>query len=248
MIPGADGKVRKKGSVFSMTETQVTVKADSRVARKIMIRRIASCAILTAMAVLLMYLEIPLPFMPVFLKFDFSELPVLIGAFSLGPIWGIVIELLKNLIHLPVTQTQGIGELSNFITGVIYVGTAGLVYRKLQTKKGAAISMAVATVVLALIAIPINAFLTLPLYGSVMGFSMEAILGMSSSVNPLVKDKISLLLAVFVPFNLFKGIVVSTITFFVYKPISKLIHKTYDETHVKTEPKTEEPAEEKTAE
>ena len=248
MIPGADGKVRKKGSVFSMTETQVTVKADSRVARKIMIRRIASCAILTAMAVLLMYLEIPLPFMPVFLKFDFSELPVLIGAFSLGPIWGIVIELLKNLIHLPVTQTQGIGELSNFITGVIYVGTAGLVYRKLQTKKGAAISMAVATVVLALIAIPINAFLTLPLYGSVMGFSMEAILGMSSSVNPLVKDKISLLLAVFVPFNLFKGIVVSTITFFVYKPISKLIHKTYDETHVKTEPKAEEPAEEKAAE
>ena len=231
-----------------MTETHVTVKADSRVARKIMIRRIASCAILTAMAVLLMYLEIPLPFMPVFLKFDFSELPVLIGAFALGPVWGIVIELLKNLIHLPVTQTQGIGELSNFITGVIYVGTAGLVYRKFLTKKGAAISMAIATVVLALIAVPINAFLTLPLYGSVMGFSMEAILGMSSSVNPLVKDKISLLLAVFVPFNLFKGIVVSTITFFVYKPISKLIHKTYDETHVKTEPKTEEPTEETAAE
>ena len=86
MIPGADGKVRKKGSVFSMTETHVTVKADSRAARKIMIRRIASCAILTAMAVLLMYLEIPLPFMPVFLKFDFSELPVLIGTFALGPV------------------------------------------------------------------------------------------------------------------------------------------------------------------
>ena len=125
MIPGADGKVRKKGSVFLMTETQVTVKADSRAARKIMIRRIAACAILTAMAVLLMYLEIPLPFMPVFLKFDFAELPVLIGTFALGPVWGIVIELLKNLIHLPVTQTMGIGELSNFITGVIYVATAG---------------------------------------------------------------------------------------------------------------------------
>ena len=217
-----------------MTETQVTVKADSRVERKIMIRRIAACAILTAMAVLLMYLEIPLPFMPVFLKFDFSELPVLIGAFALGPVWGIVIELLKNLIHLPVTQTMGIGELSNFIAGTIYVGTAGIIYRKFLTKKGAAISMAIATLALAIIAIPVNAFITLPLYGSMMGFPLEAIIGMSASANPLVKDKISLLLAVFVPFNLFKGIVVSVITFFVYKPISRLINKTYEKTHKET--------------
>jgi riboflavin transporter FmnP len=214
-----------------MTETQVTVKADSRVERKIMIRRIAACAILTAMAVLLMYLEIPLPFMPVFLKFDFSELPVLIGAFALGPVWGVVIELLKNLIHLPVTQTMGIGELSNFIAGTIYVGTAGIIYRKFLTKKGAAISMAIATLALAIIAIPVNAFITLPLYGSMMGFPLEAIIGMSASANPLVKDKISLLLAVFVPFNLFKGIVVALITFFVYKPISRLINKTYEKTH-----------------
>lgn len=235
MIPGADGKVRKKGSVFLMTETQVTVKTDSRAARKIMIRRIAACAVLTAMAVLLMYLEIPLPLMPPFLKFDFSELPVLIGTFALGPVWGVVIELLKNLIHLPVTQTMGIGELSNFITGVIYVGTAGLIYRKFRTRKGAAASMGIATLALAAIAVPVNAFITLPLYGSVMGFSTEAIIGMSSAVNPLIKDKLSLLLAAFVPFNLFKGIVVGLITFFVYKPISKLINKTYDETHAAKE-------------
>lgn len=214
-----------------MSETKVTVKADSKISRTIMIRRIAACAILTAMAVLLMYLEIPLPFMPVFLKFDFAELPVLIGAFALGPVWGIVIELLKNLIHLPVTQTMGIGEFSNFITGVIYVGTAGLIYRKFRTKKGAAISMVISTLVLAIVAIPVNAFITLPLYGSAMGFPLEAIIGMSAGVNPLVKDKITLLLAVFVPFNLFKGIVVGLITFFVYKPISKLINKTYDKTH-----------------
>ena len=214
-----------------MTETHVTVKADSRAARKIMIRRIAACGILTAMAVLLMYLEVPLPFMPVFLKFDFSELPVLIGSFALGPVWGIVIELLKNLIHLPVTQTMGIGELSNFITGVIYVGTAGIIYRKLLTKKGAALSMVIATLVLAAVSVPVNAFITLPLYGSMMGFPLEAIIGMSAAANPLVKDKLSLLLAVFVPFNLFKGFVIALITFFVYKPISRLINKTYKETH-----------------
>ena len=117
-----------------MSETKVTVKPDSHAARTMMIRRIAACAILTAMAVLLMYLEIPLPFMPVFLKFDFAELPVLIGAFALGPVWGIVIELLKNLIHLPVTATAGIGEMSNFITGSLYVFTAGKIYEKIRTR------------------------------------------------------------------------------------------------------------------
>lgn len=214
-----------------MSDNKLSQKADSHSARKITNRRIASCAILTAMAVLLMYLEVPLPFMPVFLKFDFSELPVLIGAFALGPVWGVVIELLKNLIHLPVTQTMGIGELSNFIAGVIYVVSSGLVYSKLRTKKGAAVSMTIGTLVFAAVSIPVNAFITLPLYGSAMGFPLEAIIGMSSEVNPLVKDKLTLLLAVFVPFNLFKGIVVSLITFFVYKPISKLINKTYDKTH-----------------
>lgn len=191
-----------------------------------MIRRITVTAILTAMAFVLMYLEVPLPFMPPFLKFDFSEVPVLVGAFALGPVWGIVIELLKNLIHLPFTSTMGIGELSNFITGSLFVGFSGLVYLKLHTRKGAALAMAVGTLALAVIAVPVNAFITLPLYGSVMGFSTDAIIGMSAAVNPLIKSKWTLLCFAFVPFNLFKGIVVSAITFFIYKPVSKLIHQT----------------------
>ena len=220
-----------------MTETQVTVNADSRVARKIMIRRITSCAILSAMAAVLMYLELKpslllLPF-PDFLAFDFSEIPVLIGTFALGPVWGVVIELIKNLLHLPATGTMGVGELSNFITGSIFVLTAGLIYRKFRTKKGAAVSMAVATVVLAAASVPVNAFINLPFYEAAMGFTLEAVVGISAAVNPLVKDKISLLLAVFVPFNLLKGTAVGIITFLVYKPISKLINKTYDQTHAK---------------
>ena len=200
--------------------------ADAKSRRKAMIRRITVTAILTAMAFVLMYLEVPLPFMPPFLKFDFSEVPVLVGALALGPVWGIVIELFKNLIHLPFTGTAGIGELSNFVTGSIFVGFSGLVYLKLHTRKGAAAAMAIGTLTLAVIAVPINAFITLPLYGSVMNFSTEAIVGMSAAVNPLIKDKMTLLFFAFVPFNLFKGIVVSAITFFVYKPVSKLIHRT----------------------
>ena len=193
-------------------------------------RKITAAAIFTALAVVLMYLEIPLPLMPPFLKFDFSEVPVLVGSFALGPVYGIVIELLKNLIHLPVTGTMGIGEVSNFITGSIYVFTAGMVYQRLRTRKGAVVGMLSATLLLALVAAPFNYFVTLPLYGSVLNFSTEAIVGMSAKMNPAITSKETLIVLAFVPFNLFKGLVVALITFFIYKPISKLINKTYEET------------------
>ena len=203
---------------------------DSVTRSRVMARKIAITGIFTAMAVVLMYLEFSLPFMPGFLKFDFSELPVLIGSFALGPVYGIIIELLKNLIHLPVTGTSGIGELSNFITGSIYVFTAGFFYEKHRTRKGAISAMLLATLALAIFAVPFNFFFTLPLYGSVAGIPMEAILGMGTAANPLITDKISLVLCAFLPFNLFKGLVIGVITCCVYKPISKLINSTYNKT------------------
>ena len=198
--------------------------------RRRYIVRITTTAIFTALAVGLMFLEVPLPLMPPFLKFDFSEIPVLVGTFALGPVYGIIIELLKNLIHLPWTGTMAIGEMSNFITGSIFAGTAGLIYRKNRTRKGAVIAMLVATVALAVIAVPVNAFINLPLYASVLGQTMEAILAWTQTVNPAIDSELKLLLLGFVPFNLFKGIVVSAITFCVYKPISKLINRTYENT------------------
>ncbi len=177
-----------------------------------------------------MFLEVPLPLMPPFLKFDFSEIPVLVGTFALGPVYGIIIELLKNLIHLPWTGTMAIGEMSNFITGSIFVGTAGFIYTRKRTRKGAVIAMIIATLALAVIAVPVNAFINLPLYASVLGMSMESILGWTQTVNPAIDSELKLLLLGFVPFNLFKGIVVSAITFCVYKPISKLINSTYEKT------------------
>ena len=198
--------------------------------RRPLIVRITTTAIFTALAVALMFLEVPLPLMPPFLKFDFSEIPVLVGTFALGPVYGIIIELLKNLIHLPWTGTMAIGEMSNFITGSIFVGTAGFIYRKNRSRKGAIISMAIATLALAVSAVPVNAFLNLPLSASVLGMSMESILGWTQSVNPAIDSELKLLLLGFVPFNLFKGIVVSAITFCVYKPISKLINRTYEKT------------------
>ena len=211
-----------------MSEISTKTSASSR---KAMITKLTSTAILSAMAVILMYLEFNLPFMPTFLKFDFSELPVLVGAYALGPWYGVLIELLKNRIHLPATGTAGIGEASNFLTGSIYVFTAGAIYKKNRTRKGAIISMAIATLALGIIACPLNYFVTLPLYGKVLNFPMEAIVGSASSVNPMVSSKISLIFWVFLPFNLFKGTVISFFTFWIYKPISNMIHRIYSTTH-----------------
>lgn len=206
------------------------ITKDSIRSSRVNARKIAVTGIFTAMAVVLMYLEFSVPFMPPFLKFDFSELPVLVGSFALGPAYGIVIELLKNLIHLPVTATSGIGEMSNFITGSIYVFAAGKFYEKHRTRKGAIISMLIATLMLGIIAVPFNYFITLPLYGSILNYSTEAIVGMSAAVNPMITDKTSLVLWAFLPFNILKGLVIGFITFWVYKPISKLINNTYKKT------------------
>ena len=195
--------------------------------------KLACGAVMTALAVVLMYLEVPLPFMPPFLKFDFSEIPVLVGSFTLGPWYGVAIELLKNLIHLPVTGTSGIGEMSNFLTGSIFVFTAGSIYKHHRTMKGAIAAMSIATLVLALVACPLNYFVTLPLYGKVLNFTTEAIVGMSQGFNPYITDKTSLILWGFLPFNIFKGSVVSFFTFWIYKPISKLINSIYEKTHKK---------------
>ena len=196
--------------------------------RTAVITRLVVGAILTAMSVVLMYLEVSLTvlFIPPFLKFDFSEVPVLVGSFALGPFYAVIIELLKNLIHLPVSSTAGIGELSNFLVDSVFVFTAGFIYKRSKTRKTALIAMLIGTLALTVSAVPINWFINLPLYEKVLHFSTEAVVGMSNEVNPLVKDKLTLILWVFIPFNIFKGIVVSFITFWIYKPISNLITRT----------------------
>ena len=199
--------------------------ADSKARRKAMIRRITVTAILTAMAFILMYLEVPLPFMPPFLKFDFSEIPVLVGAFALGPVWGIVIELLKNLIHLPFSHTMGIGELSNFILSLAYALPAVLYYRRHRTKKGAIIGLAIGTVIEVIMGVLTNLYLIFPLYINLYDMSWDAIVSMCSAVNPWIRDVPTMMAFSVVPFNILSRGIVSVITVLVYKKISVPLKK-----------------------
>ena len=184
-------------------------------------------ALLGALAAILMVLDFNVPLAPNFIKFDFSDFPVLIGGFVFGPATGVVIAFLKivlNLLFKPTT-TMFVGEASNFILSVCYMGVACLYYRNHRTKKGAAVGMLLATVATSVLAIFSNILVMFPMYAKLFGMSMQQIVGMVSAVNPFVKDITTMVIASLVPFNLFKYGVISIITFVSYKKIEVILKK-----------------------
>ncbi len=187
-------------------------------------RLIAGCGMLTAAAVVLQYVEFAIPIMPSFIKLDFSDLPELIGAFAYGPLAGIIIALLKNLIHMAVSQSGFIGELSNFLLGAVFAGVAGVVYKKNQTKKGALLGGLLGAACMAAVSLPSNLFIIYPLYYNVMGFPEPAILGMYQALLPAVKNMVQALLIFNVPFTFIKGLICVGVSMLIYKPLSPVLH------------------------
>lgn len=187
------------------------------------IRVITGTAMLTAVGVVLQYLEISIPIVPSFIKLDFSDLPELIGAFAYGPVAGVIICLLRNLIHMAVSQSGFVGELSNFILGAVFAVTAGLIYKKIKTKKGAFISGLTGAAVMAAVSLASNYFLIYPLYYSVLGMPETAILDMYQAILPSVDSIFQALLIFNVPFTFVKGLICVLIAMLIYKPLSPLL-------------------------
>ena len=180
-------------------------------------------AILSAVATVLMFLSFSLPIVPSFLAMDFSELPALIASFSMGPVSGVAVCFIKNLINLPTSGTGGVGELCNFLMGITFVVPAGLFYRQKKNRWGALWGSLLGAVIMALTSFPINYFITYPFYTATM-LSEEAILSMYQAINPAVETLAQALLWFNVPFTFFKAACDVAITFAVYKRISPLIH------------------------
>ena len=182
-------------------------------------------AMLGVLAYVVMFLELAFPFFPSFLKMDLSDLIPLIGALALGPVAGMLIELLKNMLHLITTHTGGVGELANFIVGSAFVMTAGAIYAKHKTKKGAIIALICSIFAMIAAGALVNYFITVPLYALVLGWSTEMIVGMSQQVIPAIHDKLTLILYAFCPFNLLKGVVLTLIALPLYKRVSPLLKR-----------------------
>ncbi|MEE1026407.1 MAG: ECF transporter S component [Acutalibacteraceae bacterium] len=192
--------------------------------KKTGIKSVAVVAIMGAIGFILMVLEFPMPFLiPPFIKFDFSELPAIITAFALGPIQGIIVCLIKNLLHLFVTTSAGVGELSNFILGAIFVGTAGIIYRYKKTRSGALIGSIVGALLMAVISVVSNYFVVYPAYVTLYGMPMEAIIGMYKALLPASDTLLKSLLIFNLPFTFAKGMIDAVICFAVYKKLSPIL-------------------------
>ncbi|MEW9094423.1 MAG: ECF transporter S component [Clostridiaceae bacterium] len=182
--------------------------------------------LLSVIAFLVMYIELPIPFFPEFLKIDVSDIPALIGAFAFGPLEGIIIELIKNILHgVFATKTAFIGEVANFLVGAVIVGTAGVIYRGNKTKKSAILALAIGSIAMSIAAAMVNYYVLLPLYEKVLNVPIQASVELASKVNPMVTDLWTFILWTIVPFNLIKGVFVSIITLGMYKSVSPMLHK-----------------------
>ncbi|MCD8048940.1 MAG: ECF transporter S component [Clostridia bacterium] len=185
------------------------------------VRKIVVTAMLSAVAAILMFIDFSVPFMPSFIKLDISETPALIGSFAMGPAWGAAVCLVKNLINLTRTSTGGVGELCNFLLGAAFVVPAGFIYKYNKSRKGALIASLAGALCMAVLSLPINYFITYPMYTNFM--PLETIVGMYQAIFPAVDGLLSCLVIFNMPFTFIKGILCAAVTFVIYKRISGVI-------------------------
>lgn len=217
--------MREKKERHNMsTETKTTVQPQAQAKERFGVRALVNIGMLAAIAIILMLFDIPLPFAPSFYEVDFSEVPVMVGCFAMGPFAGALIEFVKILLNFVFTgtDTAGVGELANFIIGCALCVPAGLIYRRKRTRTTALVGMAVGTVAMTVLGCMINAYILLPTYATAFGMPMDALVEMGTAVNPNINSLATFVIFAVAPFNLLKGVLVSLIVFVIYKKISPI--------------------------
>ena len=210
-----------------MSEPNASAIPTSRAASRNRTHKLTVTAMLSAVAFLLMFIEFPIPaLIPSFVKLDVSDLPELLAAFSLGPVYGIVVTFLKNLLFsvLHGTSSAYVGELFNFVMGALFVGVAGLIYKRNKTRKGAIVGALLGALVMAVVSVPYNYFIVYPAYVVMYHLPLDAIIGMYQAINPNVNGLLACLLVFNLPFTFVKGALDAVLCFLVYKPLSPILH------------------------
>ena len=189
--------------------------------------KLTVAAMLSAVAFILMFIEFPIPMLiPAFIKMDFSDLPALMGAFALGPVYGVVISFMKNLLHIVIkgTSTACVGELSNFILGAIFSAVAGYIYKHHKSRKTAIIGAVAGAVAMGVLSVPSNYFVVYPAYVQFYHLPLEAILGLYQAILPSADSLIKCLIIFNLPFTLVKGLLDAVLCMLIYKPLSPILH------------------------
>lgn len=182
--------------------------------------------ILSAIAYILMFLEFSVPLMPGFIKMDLSDLPALLGTFAVGPVGGVIICLIKNLLHLTVTSTGGVGELSNFILNVAFILPAGLLYHFKKTKGSACTGAVLGAVFMAVVSVVSNYFIVYPVYYNFM--PEETILAAYQAIFPGVDNILQCLIVFNMPFTFIKAMISVVVTILIYShliPVFRMAQK-----------------------
>ena len=189
------------------------------------IRELTVTAMLSAVGFVLMMIDFSLPmFIPYFVKMDISELPALLASFSLGPVYGVAVCLVKNILAAIFHgSTGGIGEVCNFLLGAAFTATAGLIYKYHKSRKTAALGALIGAVVMALVSVPVNYFITYPVYAQMFG-GMDLILGAYQELNPNADSLLFCLVMFNLPFTFVKGLLDAVLCFLIYKPLSPILH------------------------
>lgn len=201
-----------------MTEMVLTRK-------KIGTREIVQIGMLAAIATILTLVEFPLGFAPPFYELDFSEVPILMGAFAISPVAGVIIELIKILLNLCLngTDTAFVGEFANFLIGVSFVLPAALIYHRKKNRSHALAGMITGTVTMTVIGCILNAYLLLPAYAKAFHMPIEGLIAAGTEVNGSIDSLLTFVLFAVAPFNLLKGVLVTLLTFLLYKKISIIL-------------------------
>lgn len=206
--------------------------------RKDLIRHMTTIAIFSTLSIILyLTLKFNLPIFPSFLKVNFSNLPILLGGFLLGPIEGLMIIIIRTIVVIPFSGTFFVGELADLIISSAIMLVSSIVYLKNKTRKGAIIALLFSVLTWVVIGCVANYFILVPAYVTLFfGGNVNAFLPLLSVIPDVNENNYVIRYVLFgaLPFNLMLSLAVCIITYFVYKRLSKLFHM-FDEKIYETE-------------
>ena len=189
-------------------------------------KTIAKVGILSAIAYVLMFISVPLPIFPSFLKIDLSDIPAIFGGMSLGPMAGLAIVIIKNFLQgITATTTGGVGEFANIVIGGSYVLTICFFYKKLKNTNGVIIGGLLGIVTMPIMGCIMNYYIMMPLYATVYGMPLDAIIQMGTVLNPKVTDLFTFVIWMIAPFNILKALIMTIVTLPLFKKVEKVLTK-----------------------
>lgn len=187
--------------------------------------KLVKIGMLSAVSLVLMMFEISFPIFPFFLKMDLSDLPALIGTISMGPAAGVMIELIKNILHLFKTSTAGVGELANFLVGIAFVVPIGVFYKKNRTLKSFVFGTVIGTILMIITACLFNYYILIPTFAKAFGTDIKEFVDIAHQITPAVVDLKTLILFAIAPFNLLKAIIVAPVGYFLCKVLKPIFNQ-----------------------